>query len=69
MIDPATILDAWDAEFTARKKFWIGGIPADNDLRALRRHIARSLRIAEEDVAKALAQRTASAQAQSGRAA
>jgi len=69
MIDRATIFDAWDAEYTARKKFWIGGIPADNDLRALRRHIARSLRIAEEDVTKALAARQKAAKAQRGRAA
>lgn len=55
MTDPtASIRDAYDNAFNARRKIWIGGIPTEADLAALRKHIAARLRVTPQAVAEAL---------------
>jgi hypothetical protein len=63
-MDSATILDGYDVEFASRKKYWIAGIPTDDDLRALRIHVAKNLRVNPDDVAAAVANRRETAGAQ-----
>lgn len=53
----AGICAAYDCEYTARRKHWIGGVPDPSDLSAIRQIIAYRLRVTLDDVAEALRDR------------
>lgn len=51
------ICAAYDAEYADRKRHWIGGVPEQSDLRAIRQIIAHQLAIPVAAVAEALRDR------------
>lgn len=51
------ICAAYNAEYAARRKHWIGGEPEQSDLRGIRQIIAHQLDVTLEDVAEALRDR------------
>lgn len=57
MTTTADICAAYDAEYTTRKRHWIGGVPEQSDLRGIRQIIAHQLAIPVAAVAEALRDR------------
>lgn len=50
---PAEIRQAYLTEATIRRRYWIAGVPTEDDLRALRRHVAHACKTDEASVDEA----------------
>lgn len=57
MTTTAQICAAYDAEYAARRKYWIGGVPEQSDLRGIRQIVSHQLAIPVAAVAEALRDR------------
>jgi len=51
---PEVLKKAWCDEATARRRFWIGGVPTAADLSAVTKHVAKRFRVPVEAVDNAL---------------